>query len=271
MNRIQEIMCYYIALLRSIALVHQQHHWVCKGSNFYGSHLLFERIYKSAAEDSDLASEKLIGLFGTEVLDLHMQAQMIGKTLESFSSGDPIGTSLEVEKKFLDFSEKFYRILKQEDEMSLGLDDMIMSISSNREGAVYLLKQVQGHDVEETGDHMNARMAARMSALKKIKIAEQTERSATIQKKLYDSLNANLASRGWGAVGFRNMYVDDQNGSITVHYDIVLPENAPPYKNKAKYPQGINQFKQEMVNLVSAFAKQFGVSQLAQVMTVNGQ
>jgi len=161
MERIEELCCYYIALIRTVYLVHQNHHWITSGENFYGNHLLFERIYKSAAEDADLAAEKMIGLFGTEVMDLHMQAQMIGKTLEDFSTGNPVGTSLEAEKKFLDFSEKFYHVLDREDKLTLGLDDMLMAIASNREGAVYLLQQVLGrHDEHES------RAAKRIKLLK---------------------------------------------------------------------------------------------------------
>jgi len=162
MDRIEHLACYYIALIRSVYLVHQNHHWITAGENFYGNHLLFERIYKSAAEDADLAAEKMIGLLGSEVLDLHMQAQMIGKTLEDFSSGDPVETSLDAEKKFLDYSQKFYDVLKREDKMTLGLDDCLMSIASNREGAVYLLQQVK----KSSGK--NERIAARVAALKAI-------------------------------------------------------------------------------------------------------
>lgn len=167
MDRIEQVACYYIALIRSVALVHQNSHWICQGDNFYGSHLLFERIYKSAAEDADSAAERLIGLFSSEVLDLHMQAQMIGKTLEDFSSGDPVETSLDAEKKFLDYSQKFYDILKREDKMSLGLGNVIEEIASHRETAVYLLQQV------EKRGRKNARIAARVDVLKKLAIPDK--------------------------------------------------------------------------------------------------
>jgi hypothetical protein len=171
MERIEELCCYYVALVRSIYLVHQNHHWITKGENFYGNHLLFERIYKTAADDADLAAEKFIGLFGTDVLDLSMQAQMIGKIMGNFASGDPIGTSLRIEKKFLDFSEKFYRMVKDEGKMTLGLDDMIMAIASNREAAVYLLKQASGSRDVMGDEDMNSKMAARMKLLNRIKNA----------------------------------------------------------------------------------------------------
>lgn len=164
MERIEELCCYYIALIRSVYLVHQNNHWITNGKNFYGNHLLFERIYKSAADDADSAAEKFIGLFGTDVLDLNMQAQMIGKILEEFSGREPLETSLEIERKFLTFSEKFYAIMKHEDKMSLGLDDMVMSIANNREGAVYLLQQASSED-----KGINEKMAARAAILVELK------------------------------------------------------------------------------------------------------
>lgn len=273
MERIEELCCYYVALIRAVYLVHQNHHWVTKGDSFYGDHLLFERIYKGAAEDADLAAEKMIGLFGTEVLDLHLQAQMIGKTLEEFSSGDPVGTSLEIEKKFIAFSEKFYKLLKQEDKMTLGLDDMLMSIASNREGAVYLLQQVQGHSVEEInpGDNdMNSRMAARKAILRKLAQAAQTQAALDLQKKIATALNANILSKNWGQSGVDHLQVTENNGAFTVQYNVVIPANAPPFTNKKMYPQGLNQFKQEVMNIVTRVINSLGVTSATQVITVNG-
>lgn len=200
MERVEELCCYYVALLRTLYLVHQNHHWITKGKNFYGNHLLFERIYKTAQEDADLAAEKFIGLYGTETLDLHAQAQMIGRTLESFSSGDPVQTSLEAEKKFLDFSEKFYTLLDREDKLTLGLDDMIMSISSNREGAVYLLKQTS-----EGEDKMDSKMAARKKFLQRVKNAQDIDMDA--ETKAFNYLKILVST------ALTNMVAKDKKGA----------------------------------------------------------
>jgi DNA-binding ferritin-like protein len=157
---LQELCCYYVALLRCVGLVHQNSHWLTKGKNFYGNHLLFERIYNSALKDMDGAAEKLIGLFSDEVLDLDMQAEMIGKTLKEFAKENPVETSLAIEKEFLEFSQKFYDTLKKEDKLSLGLDDFLMATASSREEAVYLLQQIQKEG------KMASRVKERMAALK---------------------------------------------------------------------------------------------------------
>lgn len=166
MNDVNEICCYYIALLRSVYLVHQSNHWLTKGSNFYSKHLLLERIYKSAGEDADLMAEKMIGVFGENTLNLHMQAQLIGKTLEDFVSGDPINTSLDIEKKFIGYSERLYDILEKEGKMTLGLSDALATVASNREAAVYLLKQSLSDENKNSGNH---RIAARKTLLERFK------------------------------------------------------------------------------------------------------
>lgn len=268
MERVEELCCYYVALLRSIYLIHQNSHWITSGQSFYGDHLLFERIYKSAAEDADLAAEKFIGLFGSEVIDLHMQAQLIGETLKEFSNDSPHRCSLNVEKKFLTFSEKFYRILKDEgDKMSLGLDDMLMQIASNREGAVYLLKQTNN----ETGDDMNSRMAARKAVLQKM-AQTQTENALKLQKKINMDLSVNLGNRNWGVVGV-NVSVLEADGGLTVNCNLTIPVKSPPFVDKKKYPQGLNQFKQEMMNVIRASIQAGGASpdNSALFVRVNGQ
>lgn len=164
MQNIQELLCYYIALIRSVYLQHQNNHWLCKGYGFYGEHLLLERIYKTAAEDADLLAEKCIGIFGSDVLDLNMQAELIRKHLNEFSEGDPIQTSLGIEKKFIAYSERLYKILEEESEMTLGLSDAMATVASNREGAVYLLQQALTDDGK-----MQSKATKRIATLKNAK------------------------------------------------------------------------------------------------------
>lgn len=133
----------YIASLKGLSLIHQHNHWTTKGGTFYGKHLLFERIYESALENLDLAAEKFIGVFGVECVDYDLQNKFLNKVLEKYSKldGEPIEMSLMVEKDFVEYSEYAYNCFEQEDKMTLGIDDMIMSIASEREEAMYLLQQ----------------------------------------------------------------------------------------------------------------------------------
>ena len=136
-----KLMGTYVAFLRGLYIIHQNGHWKCKGPNFYAHHLMLERIYKSAAEDADLAAEKTIGLFGNDSINLPAQSKLIQQITERYSSDNHIENSLKAEKDFIILSKKIYNTLKEADSLSLGLDDAIMSISSNREGNIYLLQQ----------------------------------------------------------------------------------------------------------------------------------
>lgn len=166
MDRIEELCCYYIASLRSIALIHQNNHWLVKGHNSYANHLLFERIYASAQEDSDLMAEKMVGVFNADCLDIALQAKIISKQLSKYTGEDFLLNSLEAETDFIAFSKHFYETLKEQEELTLGLDDAIMAVSSSREEAVYLLKQATANFEQSISS-----VVARTNLLKKIKKA----------------------------------------------------------------------------------------------------
>jgi DNA-binding ferritin-like protein len=253
MERIQEVLCYYIALIRSVALVHKNSHWLTNGPNFYGDHLLFDRIYKTAADDADALAEKLIGLFGPEVLDLHMQAQMIGKILKDFSTDDPIQTSLEAEKKFLYCSEKVYTMLEREgDKLTLGLDDLLMSIASNRETAVYLLQQTLG----TSGNEMNSKMSARKKLLQRVKNAQvdmEAERKAFAQLKnlVFNALLKMVSNdkKGVGGAVFKTE-ATRASGQIGYTYKVLLAKNTP----EANYAQQLQAALPAIIKQVPFFA-----------------
>jgi DNA-binding ferritin-like protein (oxidative damage protectant) len=144
MDKCHKVAALYLATLKGLSLIHQHNHWTTKGADFYGDHLLFMRIYESVSENVDTAAEKFIGVFGDEPLKYDFQNELLGKVLSRYSKfeGSPVQMSLAAEKDFLKFSKDAYNCFEKEGKMTLGLDDMIMSIASEREEAVYLLQQV---------------------------------------------------------------------------------------------------------------------------------
>jgi hypothetical protein len=90
-----------------------------------------------------LAAEKFIGLFGDQVLNYDVQTKLLAQILSKYSDleGSPAQMSLTVEKDFLKFSQQAYNAFEDEGRLTLGLDDMIMAIASQREESVYLLQQ----------------------------------------------------------------------------------------------------------------------------------
>lgn len=148
---LKEICAKYVAFLRALYVLHQNHHWVTQGAGFYQNHLLFERIYKTAQENADLAAEKFIGLFGAESLAVDAHPKLMMEILNSYKGKSLVEASLAAEKDFLGFSDKVYSEFKGnlKDKMTLGLDDMIMSIASQREESVYLLQSSLGDEMNK--------------------------------------------------------------------------------------------------------------------------
>lgn len=143
MDKCCKMAAFYIASFKALAQIHQHNHWTSKGDSFYGNHLLFEKIYESALKNLDSAAEKFIGLFGEECLDYDLQAELLNKVLKKYSDleGSPVQMSLAIEEDIIKLCKDAYVCFEQQDKLTLGLDDMLMSIASNREDAVYLLKQ----------------------------------------------------------------------------------------------------------------------------------
>lgn len=143
MEKCEKTAALYVASLKAVSLIHQHNHWTTKGHTFYGDHLLFERLYKSTLEDLDLAAEKFIGLFGDSYLNYSLQAKLLNSVLLKYNNleDEPLALSLSVEKDFLKFSKDAYNCFEEEGRLTLGLDDMIMSIAGNHETATYLLQQ----------------------------------------------------------------------------------------------------------------------------------
>ena len=189
MEKLQESCLGYISGLRMIYLLHQNHHWICSGNDFYGNHLLFERIYTSAQENADAAAEKFVGLFGKECLDLSAQAESIAKMLKTFCGDDYLESSLRAEEFFLKYAQEFFDSLKASEDMTLGLDDLLMSISNTREEAIYLLKQALGED------NMNKKISSLATRFQK-KLAQVQAPDLTPEQIRSKIDNANLEISG---------------------------------------------------------------------------
>jgi DNA-binding ferritin-like protein len=229
MERIEELCCLYICHLQSIGLIHRAAHWAYRGREFYGAHLMLDRIYESAFKDADLAAEKFVGLFGTDCIDLQSQAQVLSRLLEKATEDNLIERSLSAEKRFLAYSEKLYGVLEDAGKMTLGLDDMVMAIASKREEACYLLQQSLP---EQKDDNMSSKMAARKTFLKRIaQTADPMEQEKHALAQLKMQISSVLATLSKGHTNFQ-VQMRRETGGVnagTTKYNlsVVLPDNTP--------------------------------------------
>lgn len=143
MEKVCKMANLYVATLRAIYLIEQHCHWTTRSDCFYADHLLFERLYKSASENSDAAAEKMIGLFGEEGLNYEEQCNLIHKIVVKYADlkSNPVKQALTIEKDFVALSEQLFNEFEKEDVLSLGLDDLICALSNSHETACYLLQQ----------------------------------------------------------------------------------------------------------------------------------
>ena len=135
----ETLMSYYVAFLRALYIIHQNHHWQTKGKYSYAEHLLFQRIYEAIQEMTDEAAEKCIGVYGE--LEQQNISDIISAIIKGTEDKSYVEISLIAEKKFQDLAKKTYDALKASGTLTLGLDDMIMSHASNSEVHTYLLQQ----------------------------------------------------------------------------------------------------------------------------------
>ncbi len=155
-NSAKKLMGSLVAFLRALYQIHQNAHWRTKGNEFYGNHLLFQRLYEGTQETTDEAAEKTIGLFGS----LPEMEDQIAALTEKFHAdnfdGDWVQAALKAEQTFQALCKTVYDKIKKLEAMTLGLDDMIMSIASRHEVHIYLLKQALEGVVKEAQEKPHA-------------------------------------------------------------------------------------------------------------------
>lgn len=143
-----EILAVAVAYLRYLSSMYQNHHWQAQGNDFYGNHLLFERVYKQILEDVDALAEKSAGLFDTSVLNFHKQLSLIKSIGDKFpehgTTQEHLLHSVSAEQRFVKMLKITQEKLKSTNELSLGLDNLLAQLSDNSESRLYLLRGALG-------------------------------------------------------------------------------------------------------------------------------
>jgi hypothetical protein len=138
----------YLALMKAIQNYYQHAHWISKGEPYYGDHLLFERLYGSMNGQIDSLAEKMVGLGGDHFVCVKTVMSMTAKILSHlpFMDENTLGyelakSAIKLEKMFLACTKNLYKKMKDDGSLTLGFDDMLMSLHNEHESNVYLLGQ----------------------------------------------------------------------------------------------------------------------------------
>lgn len=131
-----------LALLRAQALSYQTSHWQVKGNDYYGNHLMFERLYSSVGEEIDTLAEKIVGYVGIEGVALPDQMEKIHLLCGAWGRIEcHHRRGLQSESDLQKALKIAYDSINESGLMTLGLDDFLMATASSHESNQYLLQQ----------------------------------------------------------------------------------------------------------------------------------
>ena len=139
-----------VAVLRAAAIVHQTHHWQTRGGNFYGDHLLFERIYNDSVGFVDQVAERAVGSGSAGLVDPRTQTALVAGLVQTWigkdmpTSFDMVTRSLKVVQCVVACIQLASSTLESKGQLSDGTENLLQGISDKHEEFVYLLQQRQG-------------------------------------------------------------------------------------------------------------------------------
>lgn len=144
-----------LAFLRAVNLIHQTHHWQTRGPQFYGDHLLFERLYNDTLGMIDKLAERAVGSGSPVLVNPVIQSTHQLLIVKSLYNAAPIEASpdqcafisLKGVLRFLVLQRIVYETLEKKGALSHGTDNLLQDIADKHEEFVYLLKQRVGAKV----------------------------------------------------------------------------------------------------------------------------
>ncbi len=133
-------------VLHALLALHQVYyfgHWTSQGEASYSDHELFTRLYEAAQEDFDAVAERIIGHGGNQAVDPgSMFSEAGARSAAHMQEAQSLfAAALAAEQELQVALQGAYDTLDQNGGMSLGIDDLLMSIASKHESHQYLLKQ----------------------------------------------------------------------------------------------------------------------------------
>lgn len=134
----------FLAVTEGLQVVHHSHHWQTKGENFYGDHLLYQRLYEAILPEIDLIGEKLIGVSQDVSLTNYFKRvkamEMFLKTV-THSDQPYVVVSHDAELTYVRLGGELMDQLEQAGLLTRGLEQMLGNILDKHEEHIYLLDQ----------------------------------------------------------------------------------------------------------------------------------
>ena len=139
----------FIDLLRALSMLHHTHHWQTQGSQFYGDHLLYQKLYEMADGQLDMVGEKAVGLGSPELVMPKHSLENMRRYIKAVEDTDIMDApslkmakrSLLAEKSFITAGELLMKQLESKGLLTRGVEQLLGTILDQHEANVYLLKQ----------------------------------------------------------------------------------------------------------------------------------
>lgn len=140
----------FLDFLKALQMLHQEHHWQASGSDAYGDHLLFQRLYEGVQLEIDQLGEKTVSMGGMRLVDSRLSLENISKFMSAVIENSDVGQydgmsrikmSLLAERSFLSAGEKLMEMLSSKKQLSRGIENLLGAVLDAHETHVYLLDQ----------------------------------------------------------------------------------------------------------------------------------
>lgn len=132
-----------VTALQTLSIMYKACHWETKGESFFGDHRFYEEQHWAATNDMDRLAERVFGLSktGSVYMGGEWIAQLSGNLSKIASIKDRVQRAIHAETFIHQKLTETNKKLADTNQLILGLQDLLPSLASNREQALYLLKQ----------------------------------------------------------------------------------------------------------------------------------
>lgn len=138
---LNELWSTLLANLQALYTAHQSAHWRSKGDNFYGDHLMYQRMYEGIQSEIDSVAERLIATTNDETLldPSRMLAASTAALKTIVVAGDIASSMLIAEKTFLKHLCNIIEAMDHVGALSVGVENLLQGIADKHEEHIYLL------------------------------------------------------------------------------------------------------------------------------------
>lgn len=135
-----DYLCSLLCTMRAAYLTYRNAHWMVRGTNYYGLHLLFERLYTEIPVSIDKLAEQIVGTYGSD--GIREDAQEIDTQMRAFAAPEhPLGKVLLAALAVRDQLGFAYASMDADGALTPGWDDVLTAIASTNDSHLYLIQQ----------------------------------------------------------------------------------------------------------------------------------